>query len=160
MMFLHTNRVNFAVSIQHFFHDSHDAISLRRNGSIVIVVVELGIRIGLMRKLKCQFEKVFPDNFVELALPPFSVIKNGFVNNVPSVNATSVTRYDGFDMVPHALYKHLSGNILSVHIHEKPFRSLRMPNERMPDDFHAVFFTEFDEAISLSEIKFTLPGLQ
>src|SRR5690606_15480449 len=35
-----------------------------------------------------------------------------------------------------------------------------MPNERMPDDFHAVFFTEFDEAIGLSEIKFTFPGLQ
>src|SRR5690606_13937843 len=124
MMFLHTNRVNFAVSIQHFFHDSHDAISLRRNGSIVIVVVELGTGVGFMGKLKCQFEKVFADNFVELALSPFSVIKNRFVDNIPSVNATSVTRYDGLDVAPHAFYKNVSGNILSALVHENPFRSL------------------------------------
>src|SRR5690606_1368928 len=99
-------------------------------------------------------------NFVELALPPFSVIKNGFVANVPSVNTTSVAGNNGMDMIPHAFYKHVSGNIMSVLIHEKPLRSLRMPNERMPDDFQAVFFSEFNEAIGLSEIKFTFLGLQ
>src|SRR5690606_33267090 len=139
------NRMNFAARVQYLFHDSCYAISFRRNGSIVIVVIKLCIRIGFMRKLKCQFEKVFPDNFVELALPPFSVIKNGFVDNDPSVNTTSVAGSNGMDIIPHAFYKHVSGNILSVFVYEKPLRSLRMPNERMPDDFHAVFFSEFNE---------------
>ena len=89
-----------------------------------IVVVELGIGVSLVGKLKCQFDEILTDNLVERRAAERAVILDSFVDHIPTMYATFITTHEGGDMLAHTLYENLTAHLLARIVGKEPGRSL------------------------------------
>ncbi|MNM90324.1 hypothetical protein D3C81_1025810 [compost metagenome] len=113
-----------------------------------------------MRKFEGQFNKLRPDDLVEFAFTPFSIIQYGLIHHIPTKYPSFITGNNGLYMLPHAFDKYLSGDLFPIFIDKKPSWCLRMPNQRMTDNLHFIFFSKCDKAVRILKIELTFPWLQ
>src|SRR5690606_284038 len=100
------------------------------------------------------------DDVVKLAPTPFAVVENSLVDHIPALDPSLVAGHDGMDMLAHTFDQHLAGYVPTVFAFKKPGRCLRMPDQRMTDQAHAMFFAIFHKAVGILEVKLALTGLQ
>src|ERR1044071_3003178 len=101
-----------------------------------------------MRKLKRLGYVIFTNDLHPLGLAHGTVCFNCFVHHVPTLDPSFVTTHNRVDVVSQTIQKHLAACEFSISILKNPIGSLPVPDQRMPNDVHAVLFTKLDISIT------------
>src|SRR4029450_11914722 len=89
-------------------HQLDDTRALLRFLALVIVVIELGVRIGLSRELERLRDVVITDAVAPGRLAQRTVLVDGLVHDVPAMNSSFVASNDGLDVIAHARQQRLA----------------------------------------------------
>jgi hypothetical protein len=81
-----------------------------------------------------------------------AVFVEGFVDDVPTLDAALITANDGMDVVAHAGEQRVPGEEVSLVVMEDPGRGLAVPNEIVTDDEHVVLLAEGDVLVGEVEV--------
>ena len=116
--------------------------ALGRLLEIEVVVVQLGVRIGLVRELERLGHVVVADADLPRRFPQRPVLVDRFVDDVPAVDLAFVAPDDRPDVIAHAREQRVAIGGLAVRTLEHPGAGLRMPDEIVPDHLHVAIETE------------------
>ncbi len=130
----------------------NNAFILRPFPHIVVIVIELGVRVGLAGVFKGLEYMVLADNLEPFAFSEPAVRCNGFVNNVPAVNSAFVATHYGEDVLFHSFKQRLAAQEFARLVLEHPVRRLSKPDEIVADYMHFVFLTQSHKTVHRFEI--------
>src|SRR5690606_40532152 len=65
-------------------------------------------------KLKGQFNKIFSNDLIKLALPPISIVQYGLIDYIPTLYPALVPRNNSLDMLTHPFDQHFPRNLLAI----------------------------------------------
>ena len=128
-------------------HELDHAGALRRLLEIEVVVIQLGVRIGLVRELEGLGDVVVADADLPRRLAHRPVFVDRFVDDVPAVDLAFVAPDHGADVIAHAREQRVAIGGLAVGALKHPGARLRMPDEIVPDHLHVAIDAELDVSI-------------
>ena len=140
------------------FDERDGAVALGLVLDVVVVVIELGVGVGFVRVLEGFGDVVGADDFVPEGLAQGAVFVEGFVDDVPGLDAAFVAADDGVDVVAHAGEKGVAGEEIAFVVVEDPGGDLAMPDQIMADDEHVVLLAEGDVLVGDGEVVFVRAG--
>src|ERR1700736_1197372 len=136
-MSLHSNGRNRNALIFEPLQQRQGTASLTFVFERVIVVCELGLRVGLM----CVFERFgdiyLADDLQPQRLPQTAILVQCFVDDVPTLNPSLIAPNHRLNVVMQASQERLPIHEIPVGVAENPGGSLVVPDESMSDDEHA-----------------------
>jgi hypothetical protein len=122
--------------------DPDHAGALGRLLEVVVVVIELGVRVCLVRELEGLRDVVVADTVMPRRLARRAVLVDGLVHDVPAVDLALVATDDGVNVVADAGEERLPIGGLAVRALEDPDRRLPVPHEGVADDLHLAIAAE------------------
>src|SRR5690606_39598763 len=111
-------------------------------------------------KLKGQFNKIFSNDLIKLALSPISIVQYGLIDYIPTLYPALVPRNNSLDMLSHPFDQHFPRNIFEILVNKKPMWSLGMPDQGMPNKSQTIFLAQFNKSVCISKIKFSFNWLK
>ncbi len=131
-------------------HQLEDGVAFAADAfGAVVVVVELGVRVGLMRELERERDVVGADGGEPGRLAKLAGrVIDGFVDDVPGDDAPLVAAHDRRDV----LLEDGDGVFAGLQRPDEPARILVVPDEGVAAHFHAVGFGEVDDPVGVVEV--------
>ncbi len=117
---LHADCIDTQAALFQFVYHADYGFSASAHIHAVIIVVELGIRVGFVGILEGQWNVFLAEYLVKGSIPIGAVFQDSFVHHIPTFDSSAITAYDGSDVVFHALLQHFGRNGLSLFVNAKP----------------------------------------
>src|SRR5574344_492840 len=159
---LHADTIDGDTCVLHLFHHVVDAVALAGVGSVVIVVEEQGLGIGLVGKLKglgdkfvaAEFEKsAFAVRVGFLSRAGESLVGHRLIDNIPCVNNVFVARNNGLDMLSEASVEHFLLHRFTLFVFEHPVGNLVVPAEVVTAQPDAILATAVSNFVGILPVE-------
>ena len=119
---------------------------------VVVVVGQLGVGVGFVGVLEGFGDVVVADNFVPEGLAQGAIFVEGFVDDIPALDATFVAADDGADVVAHTGQERVAVEEIAFIVVKDPGGNLAVPDQIVADDEHVVLFAEGDVLVGNGEV--------
>ena len=130
-----------------FAHHPEDAGDLVLVEHVEVVVVELRVRVCLMREPERELDEVLADSVAPGRGMESARVVESLVHDVPSVDASLVASDDRVDVRAHPRDQRLAVGLGTIGVFEEPVWRLVVPHEAVSDDLHPVPLAEGDELV-------------
>ena len=117
---LHTYGINTQSFCFRGMYQFYHCISATRYMHIIIIIIEFGIRISLMRITECQRDKFLTQYLIKLTLAVRTVFHNSLIHDIPPFNPSFITAYNCRNMGFHTLLQYFGSDIIARIVHTKP----------------------------------------
>ena len=153
---LHADAVDGDALVLEHLDDPHGAVGLGAGRlEVVVVVVQLRVRVDLVRRPEGELDEVLAQRVVEDRLAVRAVLVQGLVDHVPRVALALVVAGHLGDVVDDDLAQLLGRPLRLL----DPRRQLAVPDERVAAEELAVLLGEARDDVALGEVELAMRRL-
>ena len=161
---LHTDTVDRRTHLLHLLHHIIYTVALGWLGSVIVVVEQLNVGVGLAGKLEHLDDKLLAAEVNHLRLTIGAgclfhprrttsvAVGNGFIEHVPCIYDILVAVHYGMYMRAQTLVEHFLSHFLAFLVGKHPVGKLRVPSQTVSAHLHAVGTAPVSDAVGSGEV--------